>query len=143
MPLIDHDGNIIGTFGISKDITDRKKTEEALIQSEERYRSVTQSANDAIITANSIGEISGWNKGAEKTFGYSEAEIIGKHLNLLIPDSYLDSYVKGIKRVEIGDERNLIGKTVELSGLNKFGKIFPLELSLSEWETSEGKFFTE
>ncbi len=123
-------------------IEENKKTEEALRNSEERFRSMAQSAIDAIVTSNNKGIIAGWNNGAEKAFGYSGAEILGKPLSIIIPQEYIELHFKGINRVNSGGERHVIGQTVELYGLHKNGNTFPVELSLSEWETSEGKFFT-
>jgi len=142
LPLHDHTGNIIGTFGISRDITERKKTEEALMQSEERFRSVAQSANDGIITIDNNGYIQGWNKGAENMFGYNEQEILGQSLNIVIPDDYLNKHIKPKVLLEMGGVKSSANKTIELLGLKKNGDTFPGELSLSGWETSEGKFFT-
>ncbi len=142
LPLRDNAGNIIGTFGISRDITGSKKTEEALKQSEERFRSVAQSANDAIISTDNNGKILLWNKGAENAFGYIDSEAIGQSLNMIIPKEYLDLHISGMARLKAGGEKHVIGKTVELKGLKKNGQIFPIELSLSEWSTSEGTFFT-
>ncbi len=133
---------IIGTSGIVRDITGHKKAEEALKDSEEQYRSVAESANDAIITVNNKEIIKSWNHGAEKIFGYMEKEVIGKNLDMIIPQDYRESQNKGIKQIEPVDRRNIIGNTVELRGLHKSGKEFPLELSLAEWETQKGKFFT-
>lgn len=123
-------------------IRERRITEEFLRSSEERYRTVTQSANDAIISTDFKGNIVGWNRGAENIFWYKEQEILGKSLNLIIPDEYLEQHKTGMKRVETSGEKRVIGRTVELQGLRKGGVLFSLELSLSEWETSEGKFFT-
>ncbi len=125
-----------------KDIAKRKLAEDALKQSEERFRSVTESANDAIITVDGKGNIFGWNRAAEEAFGYKESEIIGKSLRLIIPDYFFKLNIKSMKRLEMWAEKNVISKTVELHGLRKNGDVFPLELSLSEWETAEGKFFT-
>jgi len=141
-PLLDNQGEISGTFGISRDITRRKQAEEALGQSEERFRSVTQSATDAIITVNSKGKILGWNQGAGKTFGYTEKEIIGQSLSLIIPENYLEMHREGMTRMELRGEKHVLGKTVELHGLHRNGRIFPIELSLSEWEASDGVFYT-
>jgi PAS domain S-box-containing protein len=135
-------GQPVALIGVAKDITETKKTEAALKQSEERFRSVAQSANDAIITTDSNGLILGWNRGAINIFGFSEAEIMGQSLNLIIPDDYQILHERGMKRLESGGEKHVIGKTVELIGITKEHASFPLELSLSEWETSEGKFFT-
>jgi signal transduction histidine kinase len=59
-----------------------------------------------------------------------------------MPDKYVEKQSNDLKRVELGGEYHVIGKTVELLGLHKSGKEFPIELSLAEWETLEGKFFT-
>jgi len=142
LPLRDIAGNIIGTFGISRDITEQKKSEVALKQSEERFRSVTQTATAAIITVDSKGIILGWNKGAEKAFGYSESEITGKSLDLIIPSEYSNKHIKGTILIAMKREKQLTAKIFELQGLNKAGNTFPVELSLSAWETSDGKFYT-
>lgn len=123
-------------------LQNRLASDKALRESEEKYRSVTQSANDAIITANSKGIILGWNRGAENIFGYTEEEITGKELSLIMPQSYGKNHHKNIERIVNGGDRHVIGKTVELTGLHKRGYEFAIELSLAEWDTASGKFFT-
>lgn len=135
-------GQPVALIGVAKDITETKKIEAALKQSEERFRSLTQSANDAIITTDGSGTILGWNKGAEVTFGFKENEILGLSLNRIIPSDYLNRHINGMKRIESDRDKHVIARTVELSGMNKDGLCFPIELSLSEWETNEGRFFT-
>jgi len=135
-------GQPVALIGVAKDITETKKTEAALKQSEERFRSVAQSANDAIISTDSKGLVLGWNRGAINIFGYPEDEIMGQPLNLIIPDYFQTLQEIGLNSPESGHEKHTIGRTVELIGITKEGVNFPLELSLSEWETSEGKFFT-
>jgi PAS domain S-box-containing protein len=133
---------------IEREITDtkirreKKRSEEELKESELRFRSVTETANDAIITTNSKGIISGWNRGAERIFGYTKEDMTGKEINMIIPQRFFEQHIKGIKSKEQVGEHHLTGKKIELIGLNKNGNEFPLELSLSEWETSSGKFFT-
>jgi PAS domain S-box-containing protein len=135
-------GQPFALIGVATDITEKKKTEEALKQSEERFRSVTRTANDAIISVDSKGKILGWNNGAGKIFGYEEREIIGQALDLIIPEKYKEPHKAGMSRLEHGGNKHVIGDTVELHGQNKNGHVFPIELSLSDWETSEGKFYT-
>jgi PAS domain S-box-containing protein len=142
LPQYDKRGNILGTFGISRDITEKKIAEEAVKQSEERYRSVTMSANDAIITVDSKEIITGWNRSAERIFGYTEKEIIGKSLNLLIAEEFRAQQSRAIKLLKMGSGKYMTGKPVELKGVNKNGSVFPAELSFSEWKTAEDQFFT-
>ena len=129
-------------YTIWRDIGDRKRAEQALRESEEHFRAVAQSANEAIITSDSSGLVISWNTGAERIFGYTEAEIIGQPMTTIMPQRYTEGHLQGMKRMSEGSERRLIGGTVELYGLNKNGTEFPIELSLAEWETTTGKYFT-
>jgi PAS domain S-box-containing protein len=120
----------------------RQSVEEALRDSEMRFRSLAQSAVDAIISINSEDKIIFWNKGAERMFGYSEEEVMGRSVTMLIPESLREDHHAGVRRYLATGERRLIGKTAELRGLTEGGIEFPLELSLSTWRTREGTFFT-
>ena len=125
-----------------RDVTQRKQTEVALRESEARYRAVAQSANDAIIIVDGSGTIVSANPGAEIIFGYTEDEINGLPVLQLMPDQYRHLHLAGINRVMSGGEPQVIGKTVELEGLRKDQSKFPMELSLTQWQTSEGWFFS-
>jgi nitrogen fixation negative regulator NifL len=121
---------------------ERQRAEAALRASEARYRAVARTANDAIVTADSTGNIVGWNQGAQVVFGYTDAEVSGQPLTMLMPQRFRDRYLDGVKRVQAGGEGRLIGTTAEVAGLRKDGGEFPLEVSLAEWETAEGRFYT-
>ncbi len=115
---------------------------ELLESSEERFRSVAQSATDAIISINENGDISFWNKAAERIFGYETEDVIGNPLDSIMPQRYREEHQRRIRRaVETGETR-VIGKVVNVVGLKKDGSEFPLGLSLSTWKTREGVFFT-
>ena len=120
----------------------RLRAEKTLLKSEAHSRAVTQSANDAIITADSAGNIVGWNRGAKAIFGYSESEILGRPLTLLMPPRYQGRHDTGMQRVVAGHEPHVMGKTVELEGVRRDRSEFPIELSLARWETADGQFFT-
>jgi len=137
--VLDNKGKVIGTTGYARDITDRKEADEALRKSEARFKAVAYTANDAIITVDSKAIIVDWNKSAELIFGYSNDEIIGKSLTILMDDKYYSHHSKGFNPDEYS---NVIGKTIEVSGIRKNGLVFPIDLSLSRWETSEGAFYT-
>lgn len=115
---------------------------ESLQNSEMRFRSVVETANDAIISTDRRGKIVFWNNTAEILFGYSADEVVGKPLTLIMPEKFRGAHQKGLKRVVSTGESNIIGKTVEMTGLRKGGSEFPIELSLASWKTKEGIFFT-
>ncbi len=122
------------------DINERKKAEQTLLEREARYRAVTYSAGDAIITTDHTGTIGGWNRGAETIFGYSESEVNGQPLTLLMPERYRDRHLAGLQRILAKGVSHINDNTIELAGLRKDGSEFPLELSLAKWETAEGWF---
>ena len=118
----------------------RVSTEEALRESEERFRSVVRTAPDAIISINSANEISLWNEGARVMFGYSGDEIIGKSMLLLLPTHYRKEMEKNFKKVLQRGNFNVMVR--ETKGVRKNGTVFPVELSVASWETREGICFT-
>lgn len=141
-PTLASDGKVIKLYGVFQDITERKQQELALKESEARFRALSQTANDAIITANKFGNIVSWNNGAERIFGYNYYEIIEKPLSVIMPDKFIKSHNEGINRVSNNGEKHVVGSTVELEALHKNKTILPIELSLSEWEVSGEKYFT-
>ena len=127
---------------VQKELTERKQIAEALLQSEERFRSVAETASDAIVAADGRGAVVFCNRAAEKIFGYSASEIIGKGLTLIMPERFHEAHRIGLRRVVANGERHVVGKTIEIPGRRKDGTEFPLEFSLAEGETAEGIFFT-
>jgi PAS domain S-box-containing protein len=105
---------------------------QALLESEEKFRSASAAAQDAMIMVDSRGCISFWNAAAEKIFGYTSDEVIGQALHsLLAPSRYREAYSAAFARFEISGRGDAIGKTLELSALRKDGEEFPIEISLS------------
>jgi PAS domain S-box-containing protein len=129
-------------YVVAKDITDRKRAEKALAQSEERFRSVTESVNDAIVSADAEGRVVLWNPGAELAFGYSSHEALGVEVAQLMPERYRQPHLEGLRRLLEGGESRVIGKTVELHGLRRDGTEFPLELSLGRWTFEDRPYYT-
>ena len=115
---------------------------ESLEHSEERFRSVVETASDGIINVDSQGTITFWNKAAETIFGFSADEMLGKPLTAIMPERFRQAHETGVKRLASSRQSKLIGKTVELTGLAKDGREFPLELSLAVWKTRERTFYT-
>lgn len=109
---------------------------------EAMFRALTESAHDAIISADTKGNIVFWNAAAEEMFGYPPEAVLGKPLTMLMPERYRDAHRSGIARVAAGGRPRLLGGTTEIEGLRKSGEEFPLELSLSSWSSPQGQFFT-
>lgn len=129
------------TAALVAEIKERKKAEKALRESEERYRAVAESANDAIVCIKKPGIVYLWNKKAEEIFGYSASEAIDEKLHTLIaPEKYRESEYKGLEAFFQTGTGSFIGKTLELSAVHKNGAEFPIELSVSamkiqdEWQ---------
>jgi len=119
------------------------RTFEKMQASETKFRSVIQSASDAIFLVNQKGEITLWNEAAEKIFDYSEAEILGQQATLLMGEKYAK------KALEIGLNETiskvlapLSGEVIQAAGRRKDGSEFPLELSGSIWKTNGGYSYT-
>lgn len=113
-------------------IIERCKAVELQRENEEKYRGITEAANDAIIMINEQGNIIFWNPAAEKTFGYSAPEVMGKDMHaLLAPPRYKEKYQKPYAHFIATGEGGTIGRTIEVHGLRKDGSEFPMELSLA------------
>lgn len=111
-----------------------------LLESQQRMSAVLETAQDAIVSADSKGNIIGWNKAAEAIFGYKESEVMGKPLTVIMPARYHDPHLQGLQRFLKTKDPRVIGRVAKLSGARKNGVEFPLELSLSTW-TAEGELF--
>ncbi len=124
------------------EIDRRKLAEETIIDSEERFRSVAENASDAIIYIDSRGEIIFWNRASEHIFGYKPEEVVGHLVTMIMPERYHDKHQKGIQRYIETGKMKMPDKIIELTGLKKGGKEFPLELSISSWKIRDDIFFT-
>jgi PAS domain S-box-containing protein len=113
-----------------------------LQDSEARLRIVTETAHDAIIAADANGNITYWNPGAARIFGYAGEDVLGRPLTKLMPERYHDLHRKGMARYVATQEARVVGRTVELEGRRKDGSEFPLELSLAAAPTGAGLAFT-
>jgi PAS domain S-box-containing protein len=123
---------------LQKEILAHRRVAEALQASERKFRSVVESATDAIILTDSAGHILAWNQGAHAIFGYREAEIVGQRLTRLMPERYRAAHGLGLARVRSTGESRVIGRTVELHGLTKDGR----EFALSSWQVGAETYYS-
>lgn len=113
-----------------------------LKNSEERFRSVTETAADAIISINSKGIIILWNKAAERIFGYTTDEAVGKSVQIIIPEADYINHKMAFSNVVKTGKSNLAGRTLELFARKKDGVLFPVELSLAVYKVDKELYFT-
>lgn len=128
--------------GIVHDISGLKKAEAALRESENKINSIIQAAVDGIITIDTRGIIEMVNPSAARLFGYESSELLGKSVNMLMPEpdrSLHDSYMG---HYHATGEKRIIGIGREVTGLRKDGTLFPFYLSISEVQLSGRKVYT-
>ncbi|MBC8430898.1 MAG: PAS domain S-box protein [Desulfobacterales bacterium] len=134
-PVFDRKGSVEKLAVYSRDITDQKRAQEALRESEEIFRNLASTAYDAMIMMDSQGNISFWNEAAARIFGYTKKEATGKNLHrLLAPEKYVQDFNERFSQFKATGQGDGIGKTLELSAIRKDGTEFPMELSLSSFQ---------
>src|SRR6266576_2243767 len=140
--LRDARGTLLGFGKITRDMTERQVAEQALRVSEERFRTVSVTANDAIVSADGAGNITYLNPGAERIFGLAGAEVTGRPITVLMPERFHAAHTAGMRRYLGTGEARVVGKTVELVGRRKDGAEFPIELSLAATHVGDVPAFT-
>lgn len=126
---------------LTREIADRERAEEALRTSERLYRQLAEGILEAIVVADEHGRIKLFNPAAQRAFGYTEGEVLGRPLALLMSPDDRKAHEQALRHyVQTRETRN-IGRTIELQGRRKGGEVFPLELSLSAIELPEGIVF--
>ena len=118
-----------------------KATLAALRESELKFRSIVESAKDAIVLINQEGIVISWNKAAETIFGYSAKEILQREVTKIMPFSLKNEHQNHINRFLTQQTSNIIGKSIELTGMRKNSQEFPIELSLSHWQIEKNHYF--
>ena len=132
LPLKDRDNKVVGTFGVSRDITAQQEALNALSQSERLNRQIVDTALDAFIGMDAEGTIIDWNPQAEVIFGWKSEEALGKTLaDLIIPERFREAHKAGLKRFLETGEGSVIQQRLELTALHRSGKEFPVEVTIS------------
>ncbi|MCC9166852.1 PAS domain-containing sensor histidine kinase [Pontibacter harenae] len=128
--------------GVVHDISGLKKAEEALRESENKINSIIQAAVDGIITIDTRGKMEMVNPSAAKLFGYDVEELLGKSINILMPEPDKSQHDSYMGRYHKTGERRIIGIGREVTGLRKDGTVFPFYLSISEVQLADRKVYT-
>src|ERR1043165_3054717 len=106
------------------------------------WRSIIRSAVDGIVLIDGRGRIEAFNPAAERMFGYAEAEMIGKNVNILMPSPYHEEHDGYMARYLTTGEKKIIGIGRQVTGLRRDGSTFPLWLSVGEMQVNGERRFT-
>jgi two-component system sensor kinase FixL len=131
-PIENSAGQVVGACTIARDITERKRVEQALSGSEARWQGIIESAVDGIIVINARGIVEAFNRAAEGLFGYTAAEAVGRNVSMLMPAPYREEHDGYIARYLATGMRKIIGIGREVTGLRKDGSTFPVHLAVGE-----------
>ncbi|HEX9962648.1 MAG TPA: PAS domain S-box protein, partial [Pyrinomonadaceae bacterium] len=139
--LRDDDGKLIGFAKIARDDTPRRQMEEALLESEEKYRIVAEAATDAIISIDEQSTILFVNRAATRIFGYEIAQMINQPLTMLMPEYLRHLHRAGQQRYLETGKKHLNWEHIEVPALHRDGHEFPLELSFGEFSKNDKHIF--
>jgi PAS domain S-box-containing protein len=144
VPVRDPAGKPLYLLGISEDITEKKRAEEALRLSEAKFSGIVSISADAIISIDGDQRITIFNDGAEKIFGYSKAEAVGASLDMLIPERLREIHRQHVSEFAAGGDaaRAMEGHLNTIVGLRKNGEEFPAEAALSRLEVGDNTLLT-
>ena len=140
-PVRKRDGTLIGVASVARDITEQKRSEEGLRQSQAQLKSIIDSAMNAVITVDRDQQVVMFNAAAEKMFLCSAAEALGSPLERFIPERFRQKHLAhmtnfGENRIARRDPLGV------LTGLRTNGEEFPLEISISKTESDGTTLFT-
>ena len=130
------------TRELTSEIEERANVEKALKENEAYLRSIQDNAPDGIIIIDEKGIIMSFNAASEKMFGYPAGEVLGKSVNILMPEPHRNHHDEYIERYLETGEKHVIDSSRELDALIKDGTVFPIRLAISESISGERSVFT-
>jgi PAS domain S-box-containing protein len=131
-PIYIKKGELTAAIETLQDITERKRVEESLAESESKLRTLTNTAADVIVMIDAEDKITYWNPAGKRILGYSAEEVLGKDLALIIPHRYREAHKKAFNKfVETGRVAKGLRKQYEVAAIKKDGTEVPVELSIS------------
>lgn len=141
-PIYDDEGVLVGASKIARDVTAAKTDRQALMEREAHLQSVLDTVPDAMIVIDTRGIIHSFSATAERLFGYTADEAVGRNVSFLMPEPYRGQHDGYLARYMATGERRIIGIGRLVVGRRKDGSTFPLELSVGEMRSGDRRFFT-
>jgi PAS domain S-box-containing protein len=135
----DEHGGFVMSRATVYDLTDRRRAEEAMRESELKFRSIAESAQDGIVLADRNGRIVYENRSARVLFAYTDPGLVGREIRDLVSEAHHAELSEVLKKAAGKDPKGL-GHVYEWSGVDRHGRTFPMELSFASW-TGDGKRF--
>ncbi len=142
-PIRNARGELVGVVMIFRDVTEQRKAEREVRASEALKSAILEAALDCVITMDHQGMVVDFNPAAERTFGYSRGDVIGRELaELIIPPSLRERHRQGMAHYLATGEGPVLGKRVELPAMHADGSEFPVELAITRIPTDGPPLFT-
>ena len=130
--LLDDGGDAAGFGVFVKDRDDRAEGERERLEGEARRRAILDTALDCVITIDGEGKVLEFNQTAERTFGYSRTDVIGREMSgLIIPPQLREAHRRGLARYLATGEGPVLGKRIEITAMRSDGSEFPVELAIT------------
>ncbi|MBL0061985.1 MAG: PAS domain S-box protein [bacterium] len=142
-PWYSGDGEIGGIIMFTEVITSEVEAEQELARSRNLARQIVASSLDAVVAMDNFGLVTEWNPQAEKIFGYSRDEAIGKLLhNLIIPDAHAKAHFQGLENFARTGVSDILNRQVQMSACRKDGTEFPIEMSIGTIPSGDEVLFS-
>lgn len=136
------DGSVQYVIGTGVDMTTAVEAEQALRENRAILQSTIDSCIDGIITIGDDGTVQSFNPAAERIFGYTASEVIGRNVHMIMPSPDAEAHDNYIGRYLETGKRKIIGVGREVMGLRKDGSEFPIELGVGEVRLGDRHLFT-
>jgi two-component system, LuxR family, sensor kinase FixL len=141
-PIRAADGRIVGVSKIARDLSQLQRAEQELQQREALLQSILDTVPDALVVIDERGIVQSFSVAAERLFGFSSDEVIGRNVSILMPSPYREAHDSYIERYFATGERRIIGIGRIVVGQRKDGSTFPMELAVGEVILGERRLFT-
>ncbi len=141
-PIHDDAGHITGVAKIARDITAMQQAEDELHRREALLHSILDTVPDALIIIDARGLVQSFSAAAERLFGFTAAEVIGRNISHLMPTPYREGHDGYLHRYQETGERRIIGIGRIVVGQRRDGSTFPMELSVGEVDHAGTRLFT-